>query len=76
MRCTSKEQETCNVEKMGCKGCAYNEKTVAKTDRSYCVSKECRVKCERHIENYIFDPNKNYSYYIGKCKNGESINKN
>lgn len=24
MRCTNKEQETCQVEKMGCEGCAYN----------------------------------------------------
>lgn len=27
MRCTDKERETCQVEKMGCEGCAYNEKT-------------------------------------------------
>lgn len=26
MTCTSKEQETCNVEKRGCKGCYYNKK--------------------------------------------------
>lgn len=25
MKCTSKEQDTCNVEKMGCKGCFYEE---------------------------------------------------
>lgn len=25
MKCTSKEQDTCNVEKMGCKGCFYNK---------------------------------------------------
>lgn len=24
MKCTSKEQNTCRVEKMGCEGCAYN----------------------------------------------------
>lgn len=24
--CTEKEKETCNVEKMGCEGCAYNKK--------------------------------------------------
>lgn len=23
--CTDKEQETCQVEKMGCKGCYYNQ---------------------------------------------------
>ena len=27
MKCTNREQETCNVEKLGCDGCAYNEKT-------------------------------------------------
>lgn len=26
MKCTSKEQETCNKEKLGCEGCYYNEK--------------------------------------------------
>ena len=25
MKCTDKEQETCNVEKLGCEGCAYAE---------------------------------------------------
>ena len=25
MKCTDKERETCNVEKMGCEGCYYNE---------------------------------------------------
>lgn len=24
-KCTDKEQETCNVEKMGCEGCYYKE---------------------------------------------------
>lgn len=24
MKCTDKEQETCRVEKMGCKGCHYD----------------------------------------------------
>lgn len=23
MNCTNQDQDTCNVEKMGCKGCAY-----------------------------------------------------
>ena len=26
MKCTEKEWDTCRVEKMGCKGCYYNEK--------------------------------------------------
>lgn len=35
MRCTDKEQETCQVEKMGCKGCAYyEEETVVYEDDS------------------------------------------
>lgn len=25
MKCTDKERQTCNVEKMGCEGCSYNE---------------------------------------------------
>ena len=28
MKCTDKERETCNVEKMGCFGCHYNEKKI------------------------------------------------
>lgn len=27
MTCTNKQQETCEVEKRGCNGCAYREKT-------------------------------------------------
>jgi len=27
MNCTNKQQETCEVEKFGCNGCYYNEKT-------------------------------------------------
>ena len=27
----------------------------AKTDRTYCVSKECDKKCFRHESNYEFD---------------------
>ena len=26
MKCTGKEWDTCRVEKMGCKGCYYDEK--------------------------------------------------
>lgn len=28
MFCTSKEQETCEVEKYGCEGCYYNSKEI------------------------------------------------
>ena len=28
MNCTSKEQDTCQVEKMGCEGCFYNENEI------------------------------------------------
>jgi hypothetical protein len=52
MECTTKEQETCRVEKLGCKGCYY-EKPIAKGDRTYCI-KECENKCSRHADNYIF----------------------
>lgn len=27
-KCSSKEQDTCNVEKMGCKGCYYEKETI------------------------------------------------
>lgn len=45
MFCTNKEQETCQVEKMGCKGCYYyndkNEPFTSKLIKKYC---KCLVK--------------------------------
>lgn len=58
MRCTDKEQETCQVEKMGCKGCAYyEEETVVYEDDStnyrhanVCVgSCRCGAKSEKDL---------------------------
>ena len=28
MKCTIKEQEKCNVEKLGCDGCYYNQRDI------------------------------------------------
>lgn len=28
MKCTDKERETCNVEKMGCPGCHYDKENI------------------------------------------------
>lgn len=28
MKCTGKEWDTCRVEKMGCRGCYYDEKKI------------------------------------------------
>lgn len=33
MKCTSKEQDTCNVEKMGCEGCFYNRASNEEVER-------------------------------------------
>ena len=33
MKCTSKEQDTCNVEKMGCEGCFYNKTSNEEVER-------------------------------------------
>ncbi len=38
MQCTSKERETCNVEKMGCKGCYYNDKNYHEMSKSEVIS--------------------------------------
>lgn len=71
MKCTSKEQETCQVEKMGCKGCAYYEKEIAKMDRSYCTNGKCETKdeCDRYMDHYKFD-RENFERYnfIDKCE--------
>lgn len=33
MKCTSKEQDTCNVEKMGCEGCFHNRASNEEVER-------------------------------------------
>lgn len=39
---------------------------IANTDKTYCTSEECKNKCNRHISNYTFEDNKNYSF-MGQC---------
>ena len=58
----------CQAEKMGCEGCGYY-KPLAKTDRAYCVKENCETKeeCDRHIEHYKFDENKQYEF-IAECE--------
>ena len=34
MKCTEKEQETCNVEKRGCENCYYNKERGKENGRS------------------------------------------
>ena len=36
----------------------------AKTDRTYCVNKECNKKCFRHESHYEFDDNENYCWQM------------
>lgn len=44
MKCTEKEQESCNVEKRGCKGCFYNDDL-----------KELKKKIEADaIDNFLY----------------------
>ena len=64
MFCTSKERETCGVEKMGCNGCYYN-KLLAKGDITYCI-KDCKEKCSKHKDNYVFNEKIRYSF-TNKC---------
>lgn len=43
MKCTEKEQETCQVEKMGCEGCAYDEPLIRElTEIEYKLNKLSR----------------------------------
>ena len=40
MNCTNKQQETCDVEKLGCDGCYYNNKTRRKIIEIYVTENE------------------------------------
>lgn len=44
MNCTNKEQETCDVEKRGCEGCYYNEKTTDENEKNIEFWEEERQK--------------------------------
>lgn len=58
MRCTDKEQETCQVEKMGCKGCAYyEEETVVYEDDIEAIEKVLQ-----DLESYKIVTKKQISY--------------
>jgi len=38
MRCTSKERDYCNVEKMGCNGCYYDDKNYQEISRDEVIN--------------------------------------
>lgn len=37
MKCNEKDQESCNFEKMGCKGCYYEEETESIINKNSCL---------------------------------------
>ena len=47
----------------------------AKTDRTYCVNKECKIKCNRHESHYEFEENKLYIWQ-NHCEDFLRRNKN
>lgn len=47
MKCTSKEQETCNVEKMGCQGCYYYDGEELLEDK---WRNKWKKECVVHVE--------------------------
>lgn len=49
MKCTDKERETCNVEKMGCDGCYYNEKPIKYTPSLVFPNKEIMEDALKHM---------------------------
>lgn len=56
MKCTDKERETCQVEKMGCDGCYYNEINIeiAKNWLSGLeVNSEFEASSKEYILSYI-----------------------
>lgn len=52
MNCTEKEQETCQVEKMGCEGCAYNTS----------IDEENALKEIVQIEKILADFSKKFNF--------------
>ena len=61
MKCTNKEQETCQVEKMGCDGCAYREKSADEmfAELGY-------EKIDRKLYKTILFTNGNKKFYFHK----------
>lgn len=39
----------------------------ARHDYTYCVSRNCKNKCERHVDNYIFKKDEAYSF-VERCE--------
>ena len=69
MNCTDKEQETCQVEKMGCEGCYYNKDEIVegeyvKTNDGH-IGKLMRIErddIDTSLKWYVFDDGKNERY--------------
>ena len=47
MTCTEKERDTCQVEKMGCEGCAYYEEDKEKPNKQKKEDKDEQIKQRR-----------------------------
>lgn len=47
-------------------------KNIANHDITYCTDKECKNKCWRHIDNFIFKDNENY-WFMNTCQNEKGI---
>jgi hypothetical protein len=56
MNCTNKQQETCDVEKLGCDGCYYNKEvddlTTVYLSGFYDGEKKWKDKIKAMFENY------------------------
>ena len=69
MNCTDKEQETCQVEKMGCEGCYYNKDEIVegeyvKTNDGH-IGKLMRIErddIDTSLKWYVLDDGKNERY--------------
>ncbi len=56
MKCTDKERENCQVEKMGCNGCYYNECNIETAKRWLSgleVDSEFEASSKEYILSYI-----------------------
>lgn len=68
MKCTNKEQETCESEKRGCEGCYYNNDI----DQKVNINNKEKMSFGEIIDNLLENPAimiKQFSKMLEDCKN-------
>ena len=70
MKCTDKEWDTCQVEKMGCNGCYYDEIEIGDYVRTRgTIGKLTRIEIDKidvSLKWYVLDTGKSKEVYVNK----------